>query len=108
MRPLDFGLAPPLDECLPRARNRHLRLLRSKYKPRRKLTVFYSTYTATAQGRTPEEHHLAVTWQCAQADVPSEPSTDTSGAHVSVLVYPTDPCLPALARLSSGAHLAAL
>ena len=108
LRPLDFGLAPLIEESMPQGRTRRLRLLRSKYKPRRNLTAYYSAYTATARGRAPEERHLAVTWQCAQTDVSREPPADTSGTHVSVLVYPDDPCLPALARLSSGTHLAAL
>ena len=103
--PRDFGLAPLLDESLPPGRTWCLRLLRTKYKPQRKLTA---CYTATSQGRIPDECHLAVSWQTARTGVSPEPADTPHGWRVTVLVYPADPCLPALARLSCGAHVTAL
>jgi hypothetical protein len=73
-----------------------LELLRTKFKPHRKLTAYYR------RGRpdgTPAEH-LAVSWQ-AGASVADAP-------RVSVTTSPADPAMPHLSRLTSPSYLAAL
>jgi aminoglycoside phosphotransferase (APT) family kinase protein len=73
----------------------HLTLLRTKFKPARKLTAYYrSTGAATA----PE--HLAVSWQVT-------PSIGENGL-VTVMRYPEDPAMPQLVRLADAEYLAGL
>lgn len=88
--PLRHGGTDLLDQ-LPRAlEGRRLQLVRSKYKPGRKLTAYYRT------GGTEEllGEDLAVSWQV--------------DGRVRVLQFPADPDLPQLARLSDPAELAAV
>jgi len=105
LRPLDFGLAPLLDEQSPPGRHWHLRLVRSKYKPERMLTAYY---TATTHCHAAEQRHLAVTWQAAATGLSPGSSRPGSHARVTAHVYPDDPSIPALERLSDGAYLASL
>lgn len=105
LHPLEFGVEPLLDECLPGTGSWSFRLLRSKYKPRRKLTAYY---LVTTGGPAPDERHLAVTWRSTEeVPAPGSPGHVSCGP-VAVLAYPADPCMPALARLSNGAYLASL
>jgi aminoglycoside phosphotransferase (APT) family kinase protein len=104
LEPLRFGLADLLEGWPPHRRPWSLRLVRSKYKPQRKLTAYYC---ATYGGAEQQDRHLAVTWCSSEAAVSSAAPTATPDP-VSLLVYPTDPSMPALGRLSRGEHVASL
>jgi aminoglycoside phosphotransferase (APT) family kinase protein len=65
-----------------------LELLRTKYKPSRKLTAYYRT-----GGR-----HLAVSWSARTAPE----------SRITALVSPADPAMPQLGRLTKRGHLAGL
>jgi hypothetical protein len=80
--PLEHGVAELLDAALPAARPRSLQLLRSKYKPTRKLTGYYTV----ADGEALVRRHVAVTW--------------TADGGVGLLVSPTDPAMPEIGRLA--------
>jgi len=77
-------------------------LLRTKYKPGRKLTAYYQPPDA-ARGATPQ---LVVSWHAEpQATVGIGGSRD---ARVTVLVAPADPSMQHLRRLSRTDHVAEL
>lgn len=88
--PLRHGLAELLDSGEPGRSTRSLRLLRSKYKPGRKLTGYY----AVAGEVGPATRHAAVSW-----------GVDGS---VTLLMSPTDPAMPQVARLADPLTLARL
>ena len=67
-----------------------LELVRSKYKPGRKLSAYYRLPACQASGTA----HLAVTW--------------SGDGRVTVLRFPADPAMPQLHRLSDAGALAAL
>lgn len=88
--PLGNGARDPLTERLPLDRVVSVELMRTKYKPGRKLTGYYRVHDRTSEPARP----IAVTWY------PDE--------RVGVLVSPEDAALPQLARLSDRARLAPL
>jgi aminoglycoside phosphotransferase (APT) family kinase protein len=92
--PMRHGLADILDVQLPDRRRSNLELLRTKYKPARKLTAYYRLVPGQASsdgdGGIP---HLAVSWF-------------TQPSRIEVLVAPADPAMPQLERLARPAHLA--
>jgi hypothetical protein len=73
-----------------------LELLRTKYKPHRKLTAYYRRSHRDGTGA----EHLAVSWR-ALAPGADEP-------RISVDVSPADPAMPHLSRLTNPSYLAAL
>jgi Phosphotransferase enzyme family len=87
LEPLRFGLAGLLDGNGDAPGS--LQLLRSKYKPSR-LTGWY--VSAPADGGPPR--HLAVSWSAVDG--------------TTLRVYPDDPSMPQLARLSHPGHVSAL
>ncbi|HEX5968714.1 MAG TPA: hypothetical protein VFY88_09570, partial [Intrasporangium sp.] len=88
--PLGHGARDLLGERLPLDRVVSVELMRTKYKPGRKLTGYYRVHDSAAH----PPRAIAVTWH------PDE--------RVEVLVSPDDPALPQLARLSDRAQLAPL
>lgn len=88
--PMKHGVAELLDPTLPGLRPRSLTLLRSKYKPGRKLTGYYSV----AHGKKLVRHHIAVSW--------------TIGGDVQLLMSPADPAMPHLGRLTDSSRLGQL
>lgn len=82
---------PELREQIPeQLAQRRLELVRSKYKPGRKLTAYYRVTKARRTAGT----HLAVSW--------------LADGRVRSLRFPVDPDMPQLTRLSDPAVLAAL
>ena len=113
--PWQHGLAELLPQCLPGAGDSQkasypVTLLRSKYKPGRKLTAYYSLRVDGSL------RHLALSWEATPpgqgADdvgpsAPSERLAATSGdGRTILLVAPADPRMPQLAGLSRADHLA--
>jgi Phosphotransferase enzyme family len=91
LNPWRHGLGAALAEAVPGLRFGRLEILRSKFKPGRKLSAYYRMESPEAPV------HLAATW----------PAVDGAGAcEVSVVVSPADPAMPQLARLTDGDHLA--
>ena len=82
--PLPYGVRPLLGDLVPGWDGSLDRLIRTKYKPGRKLTAYYQLTPGD------EARHVAVTW------------TDES---VRVLVSPDDPAMPQLAALHDRRHL---
>jgi Ser/Thr protein kinase RdoA (MazF antagonist) len=72
--------------------NPPITLLRSKFKPSRKLTAYY-----LRDGAAAVPQHLAVSWHAA-------PQAERDG-DLTVLAFPTDPAMPQLARLADPAYL---
>lgn len=119
--PLRHGLGPLLSRCLPAGSAGMPRLLRSKYKPGRKLTAYYSLPLGGEHGH----RHLAVTWSASPLDPwdtaaleqetkdrfllePFERLAATSDdGHLRVLIAPVDPQFPRLVRLYEPAYVAA-
>lgn len=94
--PLRHGLAPLMDAHVAGGRSGDLELLRTKYKPSRKLTAYYRlTPRVRAGGRPHRTAHLAVTWS----------GHTSAGPETTLLVSPADPALPQLRRLSKAAYL---
>jgi len=87
-QPLSHGLSSLLVEQLPETASGEFRLqlLRTKFKPSRKLTGYYRL------DHDAESRHLAVSW--------------TADGETGLLVSPSDPAMPQLARLSTRDHLA--
>ena len=94
LHPWRHGMTEPaVDPCAyPEVR---LTLLRTKFKPGRKLTAYYRRDSSDGRSR-----HLAVSWLASAG-----PGTEGS---ISVLAYPDDPALPQLDRLADPAYLAHL
>lgn len=90
--PWRHGLATALSHAVPAHRVGSVEVLRSNFKPGRRLRAYYLLHTVGAPV------HLAVTWHL-------EPH-GTEGEHLSVLASPLDPDMPQLARLSDPVHLA--
>ncbi|WP_020579393.1 phosphotransferase family protein [Actinopolymorpha alba] len=121
--PLRHGLAPLLDRCLPDGVTAaRPRLLRTKYKPNRKLTAYYAMQVPDHRSQAPR--HLAVTWSVAPADPAetAEPSLLEEAAYrrgvaapfrrlaatspdgcVSLAIAPVDPAFPRLVGLYAAA-----
>ncbi len=96
--PLRNGLADVLDARFADGRSWDMELLRSKYKPSRKLTAYYRmTRRVSAGGDGAGTRHLAVSWLAR-----------TPGDRVTALVSPADPAMPQLGRLTQPGHLAGL
>ncbi|SDS62719.1 phosphotransferase family protein [Actinopolymorpha singaporensis] len=121
--PLAHGLQPLLDQCLPaRPGLAPPRLLRSKYKPGRKLTAYY-TLEAGSDCRAPR--HIAVTWSTVPADLGEasalEPEAEARGlvepftqlvaaspdGCLTLMTAPIDPAFPALVRLYEPGYVTA-
>lgn len=103
--PLDHGVGDLLEECLPDGWSEPLVLLRTKYKPSRKLTAYYRLSSGP---NDPEPRHLAVSWcvQPAATDGPRHALTATSAnGLLQVSLSPADPSMPQLARLTDQEHL---
>lgn len=98
--PFRHGLGPALGERADDVRSGRLVLLRSKYKPFRKLTAYYRIEAGhpSRQRDLAGARHLAVSWHVRPAE----------DGPVTALVSPDDPAMPQLARLSRPEHLAAL
>jgi hypothetical protein len=90
--PWRHGLGAALGEALPGRRFGRLEVLRSKFKPGRKLSAYYLLDTSAAPV------HLAATWSGVGAGA--------AGDRCSVLVSPADPTMPQLVRLTDPVHLA--
>jgi Ser/Thr protein kinase RdoA (MazF antagonist) len=122
VEPLRHGLLDLLRECDPLGRVVSLELVRTKYKPGRKLTGYYRVRTeATAQPR-----HIAMTWSAEQPTAVPAPDQSmtreerevaepfarlaarSSDGGTDLLVSPADPALPQLTRLSHRGQLAEL
>jgi len=73
-----------------------LELLRTKFKPARKLTAYYRR----SRGNGTDAEHLAVSWHAG--------TPVARGGRVSVEASPADPAMPHLSRLTDPAYLAAL
>lgn len=97
--PLPHGLADLLDSRFAHVRSRDLQLLRTKYKPSRKLTAYYRIAAdASADGDGAALPHLAVSWS---AGTPPE-------SRITALLSPADPAMPQLRRLTQPGHLVGL
>ncbi|MGH3588494.1 MAG: hypothetical protein ACRDQ0_19480, partial [Pseudonocardia sp.] len=92
--PLRNGLADLLHDQLADCRSGDLELLRTKFKPFRKLTAYYRLQRDPVDAAT---RLLAVSW-FAQAK--------RGGPRVTVLASPADPAMPQLGRLVEPAYLA--
>jgi aminoglycoside phosphotransferase (APT) family kinase protein len=88
--PCRFGVAELLKSQVPRGGNGRLELVRTKFKPARKLTAYYRLLQDHGQPLP-----LAVTWSIAGS---------TGAVGVDLLRYPADPTMPHLSRLTP-AHL---
>jgi aminoglycoside phosphotransferase (APT) family kinase protein len=84
--PRRFGLAELLELLAPRSGAARLTLLRTKFKPARKLTAYYRLLQDQAQPLP-----LAVTWSL---------DGGTGEVGVDLLRYPADPAMPHLSRLT--------
>ena len=121
-RPLRYGVADLLDNCLLVGQPVDVRLLRAKFKPGRKLTAYYEL--SFGDDHLPKRH-AAVSWSVAgpspgSAPPGEDPTTTASpppfsrlGAssddgRLRLLVSPADPSMPQLSRLTDPAHLDAL
>ena len=90
VEPLRHGARDPLSEQLPLDRVVSFDLVRTKFKPNRKLTGYYRVRLASVAQPRP----VAVTW--------------SPDGRVDTFVSPTDPALPQLGRLSDRRELAAI
>lgn len=107
LEPWLFGMLELLERCIPDGHPRSLSLLRSKYKPSRKLTGYYVMATGNGNG----SRHVAVSWSTPEDR--SEESTSiltarSSDGRARAWVSPADPALPQLERLVRPDHLAGL
>ena len=119
--PLRHGVGELLDQCLSGAPAGALVLQRTKYKPGRKLTAYYSM--SPKPGAV--ARHLAVRWHAApnpiepvrvEAQAEDRGGSDGFACHaatsgdgrVALLVSPADPSMPQLQRLHRRGHLAGL
>lgn len=97
--PLRHGLADLLADRFADLRSWDLELLRTKYKPSRKLTAYYriagDAIAGDASGDGAAHRHLAVSWS---AQTPPE-------SRITALVSPADPAMPQLQRLTEPGHL---
>ena len=120
--PLGHGVAEVIGACLPDAPSWGWELVRSKFKPARKLTAYYriSCGAPTPPGAG-ADRHVAVTWfadrQPAPWPAPSPPAAAppfarlaaaSEDGRISVRICPDDPAMPQLARLMDPGHLAGL
>ncbi len=97
--PLRHGLADLLVDRFADVRSWELELLRTKYKPSRKLTAYYRIAGGASAGGDGSAHrHLAVSWS---AHPPPE-------SRITALVSPADPAMPQLRRLTQRGHLVEL
>lgn len=105
--PLGHGVAAVIGSCLADAPSWKWELVRSKFKPARKLTAYYRVVSPGAG----DVRHVAVTWSVDREADPS-PSSRLSAAsedgRISVRICPDDPAMPQLARLTDTGHLAVL
>jgi hypothetical protein len=105
LRPLAHGVRALLDDCLPAGWGGRVNLLRSKYKPDRKLTAYYQV-PARSDGAGPRQ--LAVSWHMEPPRTvePTDPLTAVShDGRTRVQVWPVDPSMPQLRRLDQHEHL---
>ncbi|WP_162253904.1 phosphotransferase family protein [Phycicoccus sp. Soil748] len=91
--PWRHGFADALGDVTPGRPSGRLEVLRSTFKPGRRLSAYY--LLGTDRGPI----HVAATWRPTTAD-------GHDGPPVSVLVSPADPAMPQLARLADADHLA--
>lgn len=119
--PMRFGLRNVTGRNLPGDGTWRLTLLRTKYKPSRKLTAYYHLSSGGLGG---QGSHLAVSWHAhpqaqlritAHAAGRREPpalfeqaSAQPDGAWMTMLESPADPAMPQLGRLTDHGHLADL
>jgi aminoglycoside phosphotransferase (APT) family kinase protein len=120
VEPTAYGVAELLDECLP-GRSWALELLRTKFKPSRKLSAYYRISTGTLDAGS---RHVAVTWFADTPTVPFLPAQDpevvrlaapftrlaasSPDSRITVLVSPVDPVMPQLGRLTRPGYVAGL
>jgi Ser/Thr protein kinase RdoA (MazF antagonist) len=115
--PFRYGFRALLDSCLSGRRDTTYALLRTKFKPERKLTAYYELTVDGAESR-----HVCVTW--SQDRIPSLPgpasglgeegstgpfdrlAASSEDGRVSVLISPADPAMPQLRRLTDPGYLA--
>jgi aminoglycoside phosphotransferase (APT) family kinase protein len=116
--PFRYGLGELLITCLPEVSEPAHRLLRSKFKPGRKLTAYYELSVAGSP------RHCALVWTTERSAAVPGPAVGRDDAvdagpfvrlsavsddgHVSLLVSPADPAMPQLRRLAEPDHLAAV
>lgn len=125
VEPFDHGLTGLLDECLPGDPQPRLDLLRTKYKPGRKLTAYYRLPAGHGRHAT---RHLAVSWSAEPRTAdPAAAAASAAGSMTEevrgpftrlaagspdgrtlLLVSPADPAMPQLGRLNDLRHLGAL
>jgi aminoglycoside phosphotransferase len=114
--PFRYGFRELLDSCLPGRRETTCALLRTKFKPQRKLTAYYELTVDGAESR-----HACVTWSQERpaslpgpaSGIPEESSASpferltasSDDGLVSLLVSPADPAMPQLRRLNDPAYL---
>jgi hypothetical protein len=120
--PMQHGLADLLTQCIPgRAKLCSTKLLRTKYKPGRKLTAYYWLHVG------PEVRPIALTWyaeshpdslDAADRQGQAAPrhlvapfarlSARTESGQLGLLIAPIDPQMPQLMRLNDHSHLAGM
>lgn len=121
LHPLSHGLTELLQECFPGGRHEELRLLRTKYKPSGKLTAYYEIPLGHDSAVS---RHLAVTWSAPRPPVdataalqllPDESvapfsrlAATSADGRTGLLIFPLDPTMPQLGRLSDPAQVAAV
>jgi aminoglycoside phosphotransferase len=127
--PLGNGVAEVLEGSLPDAPSLTWELVRSKFKPSRKLTAYYRvSNTRPSEGTDPrsggpQDLHVAVMWFAQRQPVlrvadtsaadRSVPRSALLGAasedgRIAVRISPDDPVMPQLTRLTDPWHLAFL
>ena len=118
--PLQHGLADLVRQCLPGGEQLSgTELLRTKYKPGRKLTAYYRLHVGA------EVRPIALSWATERptdsgaADLPHDAprqlvapfarlSAQTDGGQLGLLIAPLDPQLPQLMRLNDHSYVAGL
>ena len=120
--PMQHGLADLLTQCVPgRVELCRTKLLRTKYKPGRKVTAYYLLYVGA------EVRPIALSWY---AESPSDSldaadrqdhaaprhlvapfvrlTARTEGGQMGLLIAPLDPQMPQLMRLNDHSHMASM
>jgi hypothetical protein len=123
VRPRRYGVADLLTGCLPAGQPCSLELLRTSFKPGRRLTAYYELSWG---GDHPGRRHAAVSWSATRTPPSRPPSAAdpaaTRASHptltrleatsddgrVRLLLAPADPAMPQLSRFTQPEYLAAL
>jgi len=120
--PMQHGLADLLAQCVPgREKLSSAKLLRTKYKPGRKLTAYYRLHVGA------EVRPIALSWYAeshpdslAAADMQDQAAprhlvapfvrltARTDSGHMGLLIAPIDPQMPQLLRLNEHSHVASM